>query len=84
MNKISIRTMLLLTFGVGILLSIFSYGARSANQFHALLVLAFAIPGASWGYDIVPSSRGAVIGCSLSAIVGTVLLSVFVLAGGFR
>lgn len=84
MKNISIRTLLLLTLGFGILFSIFNFGAQSANAFHTLLVLAFAIPGASWGYDVSPSSRDAAIGCCVSAIAGTVLLSAFVLAGGFR
>lgn len=84
MKKLSIRTMLLLTLGAGMLLSIFTYGATSANMFHSLLVLAFAIPGASWGYDITKSSRGIVVGCCVSATLGTVFLSAFVLIGGFR
>lgn len=84
MNKLSIRTLLLVTLGVGILLSIFTYGSTSANMFHSLLVLAFAIPGASWGYDMTRTSRGLVVGCCTSATVGTVLLSAYVLMGGFR
>lgn len=84
MKKLSIRTMLLLTLGMGILFSIFTYGSTSANMFHFLLVLAFAIPGASWGYDVTRTSRGLVIGCCVSATIGTVLLSAFVLMGGFR
>lgn len=84
MKKLSIRTMLLLTLGFGILFSIFTYGSTSANMFHSLLVLAFAIPGASWGYDVTRSSRGLVVGCCVSATIGTVLLSAFVLMGGFR
>lgn len=76
--------MLLLTLGMGILFSIFTYGSTSANMFHFLLVLAFAIPGASWGYDVTRTSRGLVIGCCVSATIGTVLLSAFVLMGGFR
>lgn len=66
------------------LVSIFTYGASSANSFHTMLVLAFAIPGASIGYDVNHKSRSAVIGCCVSAVVGTVLLSAFVLLGGFR
>ena len=76
--------MLLLTLGMGILFSIFTYGSTSANMFHFLLVLAFAIPGASWGYDVTRTSRGLVIGCCVSATIGTVLLSAFVFMGGFR
>ena len=84
MKKVSIRTLLLLMLGVAMLISIFTKGASSANAFHTILVLAFAIPGASWGYDQSRSSRGLVIGCCVSATLGTVLLSLFVLAGGFH
>ena len=76
--------MLLVMLGCGMILRIFTYGAGSADIFHMLLVLAFAIPGASWGYDIQPNSRGMVLGWCISATVGAVLLSLFVLAGGFR
>ena len=84
MKKLSIRTLLLLTMGAGMLITIFTRGASSANMFHTILVLAFAIPGASWGYDQSNSSRGLVVGCCVSATLGTILLSAFVLAGGFR
>ena len=84
MKKVSIRTLMLLMLGMAMLITIFTKGASSANMFHTILVLAFAIPGASWGYDQSNSSRGLVIGCCLSATVGTVLLSLFVLMGGFR
>ncbi len=52
-------------------------------MFHLQLVLAFAIPGASVGYDVRGISRGIVIGICVSAIVGTIALSAFVLLGGF-
>ena len=84
MNKLSIRTLMLTTLGFAMLISIFTRGAFSANVFHFVLVMAFAIPGASWRYDQSRSSRGLVIRCCASATVGTVLLSVFVLIGGFR
>ena len=80
---LSIRTLMLMTFGIAMLISIFNFGAVSANMFHTQLVLAFAIPGASIGYDICGNSRGGVIGACLSAIIGTVLLSAVVLLGGF-
>ena len=44
MKKLSIRTLLLLTMGAGMLITIFTRGASSANMFHTILVLAFAIP----------------------------------------
>ena len=56
MAKISIRTMMLVTFGVGLLAVLFTRGAPSVDAFHTILVLAFAIPGASWGYDRKPTS----------------------------
>jgi hypothetical protein len=84
MGKLSIRTMLLLTLGFAILFSIFEYGSSSDDMFHFLAVLAFAIPGASWGYDISKNSRGLVVGTCVSAVAGALLLSAFVLAGGFR
>ena len=42
---------MLITLWVAMLIAIFTGGASSANMFHTILVLAFAIPGASWGYD---------------------------------
>ena len=83
MYKLSIRTLMLVTLGFAMLITIFTRGASSANMFHLILVLAFAIPGASWGYDQNQNSRGLVIGFCASAVIGTVLLSAFVLLGGF-
>ena len=39
--------MMLVTFGVGLLAVLFTRGAPSVDAFHTILVLAFAIPGAS-------------------------------------
>ena len=83
MAKISIRTLMLITLGLAMLITIFTGGASSANMFHTVLVLAFAIPGASWGYDRNPTSRSAVIGLCTWAVVGAVVLSAYVLIGGF-
>ena len=83
MVKISIRTLMLVTLGVAMLFTIFTNGASSANMFHTILVLAFAIPGASWGYDRNPTSKSVVIGLCTWAVVGAVVLSAFVLIGGF-
>jgi len=83
MKKLSVRTLLLLTLGAGILLSVFTYESTSASMFNSfLLLLAFAIPGGSWGYDIWSSSRGVVAGCCVSATLGMVFLSAFVVMGG--
>ena len=83
MAKISIRTLMLITLGIAMLITIFTRGAPSADIFHAVLVLAFAIPGASWGYDRNRTSRSAVIGLCVWAIIGSLVLSAYVLLGGF-
>lgn len=83
MSKISIRTLMLITLGVGLLITLFTRGAPSADAFHAVLVLAFAIPGASWGYDRKRTSRSVAIGLCVWAIVGTVVLSAYILIRDF-
>jgi len=83
MMKLSIRTLMLVMLGIALLITIFTNGAPSANIFHTVLVLAFAIPGASWGYDRNPTSRSAAIGLCVWAIVGTLVLSAYVLLSGF-
>jgi len=79
MANISIRTLMLITLGVALLIALFTRGASSANLFHTILVLAFAIPGASWGYDRNPTSRSIAIGLCVWAIVGTLVLSAYIL-----
>ena len=74
---------MLMTLGAAMLITIFTSGASSANMFHTILVLAFAIPGASWGYDRSPTSWSVVIGLCVWAVVGALVLSAFVLIGGF-
>jgi len=57
MVKVSIRTLMLATLGFAMLFAIFTRGAPSANAFHTIIVLAFAVPGASWGYDLFVNRR---------------------------
>ncbi|MEM8680940.1 MAG: hypothetical protein AAGF97_16465 [Planctomycetota bacterium] len=83
MATISLRTLLLITLGIAMLVMIFSRGAASASVFHTVLVLAFAIPGASWGYDRQPSSRSAAVGLCVWAITGSLVVSAYALLGGF-
>ena len=83
MGNISIRTMMLVTFGVGLLAVLFTRGAPSVDAFHTILVLAFAIPGASWGYDRKPTSGSIVFGLCVWAVVGTVVLSSYILIRDF-
>ena len=78
----SIRSLMLTTLGFALLISIFLFGA-SVNRFHAQLILAFAIPGSSFGYDRWGTSRGIVIGTCVSATVGTLLVSSIILLIGW-
>lgn len=71
--------MLLVTLGYAILCGLFQGTGLGATAVHSLIVAAFAIPGASFGYDQGHSSRAAVIGTSVAAVVGTCALSVYIL-----
>ena len=75
--------MMLVTLGVGILAVLFTRGAPSVDAFHTMLVLAFAIPGANWGYDRKPTSGSVAFGLCLWAVVGTVVLSAYILIRDF-
>lgn len=77
--RVSIRTVGFTMLSVCLLLAIYTQGASSPLASHTTLVLAFAIPGGSWGYDITQTSRGAAIGLIATAIIGTVTLSALVL-----
>ena len=74
---------MLVTLGIAMLVSIFTYGASSVTMFHTILVLAFAIPGASWGYDCKPTSRSVALWLCVWATVGTLVMSAYVLMRGF-
>jgi len=69
--------------GTGLLLALFVSLRVTATVGHLLLVLAFAIPSGSYGYDIGGTSRSAFIGTVIGAIGGTIAISVFVLALDF-
>ena len=79
MKRFSLRTLMLGVMGFAILCGVFHSRGLNVNVVHLLLVLAFAIPGASYGYDIGRSSRSAVIGTCTAAVGGTLLVSVYVL-----
>ena len=80
MSGFSIRTMFFATLGVALLCSLCVYGASSVNMFHMILVLSFAIPSGSLGYDRTRTSRGAAMGTCLGATIGTLMVSAMVLA----
>ncbi len=79
MTGFSIRSLMLITLGLALFLSICTQGAASENLFHLILVLSFAIPGGSLGYDRNRTSRGVAIGTSVGAIAGTLAVSALVL-----
>jgi hypothetical protein len=79
MIRFSLRTILLATMGFAMLCGLFTSRGWNATVFHTLLVLAFAIPGGSYGFDIGRSSRSAAIGTSIAAVAGTLVVSAVVL-----
>jgi hypothetical protein len=79
MTKFSLRTILLATMGFAILCGLFTSRGWNATVFHTLLVLSFAIPGGSYGFDIGRSSRSVAIGTSVAAVAGTLFVCAVVL-----
>ena len=79
-NHFSLRTLMMAVTGSAMLCGLFTCGAASAVVAHTVLVLAFAIPGASYGYDLGGNSRSAVIGLCIAASAGTLVLGAAVLA----
>ena len=79
MNRFSLRTLMLGVMGFAILCGLFCARGMNVNAVHLLLVLAFAIPGGSYGYDVGRSSRSAVIGTCTAAMGGSLLVSLCVL-----
>jgi hypothetical protein len=79
MIRFSLRTLLLVTMGFAILCGLFTSRGMDATLFHTLLVLAFAIPGGSFGFDVGRSSRSIAVGTSVSAVLGTLLVAAAVL-----
>jgi hypothetical protein len=69
--------------GMGLLLALIVSIRVTPTVGQLLLVLAFAIPGGSYGYDIDASSRSAAVGTVLGAVGGTITISVFVLVLDF-
>ena len=53
---------------------LFTSGGMAPVVAHTVLVLAFAIPGGSIGYDIGRSSRSTAIGVCIAAVAGTIVL----------
>jgi hypothetical protein len=78
-RQFSLRTLLLTVMGFAILCGLFTSGGLNATLAHTLLVLAFAIPGGSYGFDVGRSSRSVVVGTSVAAVVGTVSVCAAVL-----
>jgi hypothetical protein len=71
--------MLLAVTGLSMLCGLLTMRGMPEVVIHTLLVLAFAIPSGSYGYDIGRSSRSVVVGTSVGAVGGTVFVSAAVL-----
>lgn len=79
MHRFSLRTLLLTVAAFAVLCGLFTSRGWNADLFHLLLVLAFAVPGGSYGYDVGRTSRSVAIGTSVSAVTGTLFISALVL-----
>ena len=79
MQRFSLRTLLLAVMGFAILCGLLTSRGLSATTVHALLVVAFAIPGGSYGHDVGRTSWSMTIGTSAAAVLGTLLVSAAVL-----
>ena len=79
MTRFSVRTLLLATMGFAILCGLFTSSGLDPTLAHTLLVLAFAVPGGSYGFDVGRSSRSVALGTSVSAVAGTLLVAAVVL-----
>ena len=73
------RTLLLIVLGFAMLCALFTCGGVTPVLGHTVLVLAFAIPGGSYGYDIGRSSRSIAVGVCIASVVGTLVLGASVL-----
>lgn len=73
---------MLLTAGVALLCVAATPGIDMALA-HVLLVLSFALPGGSYGYDYGKTADSAAFGTLISAVLGTVLVSLIVIAKDF-
>jgi hypothetical protein len=82
-KRYSLRTLLLVFLGAAVLCGLFTSRGWHATAFHTLLVLAFAIPGGSYGFDIGRNSRSVAVGTSVAAVSGTVLVCAVVLIMDF-
>jgi hypothetical protein len=73
-NRFSLRTLMLAVLGFSLLCGLFAGSGTTPAVAHTLLVLAFAIPGGSLGYDLGRSSRSLAIGVCVSSVAGTLVV----------
>ena len=73
-NGFSLRTLMLSVLGFAIVCGLFTSGGMAPVAAHTVLVLAFAIPGGSIGYDIGRSSHSIVLGICIASVTGTLIL----------
>jgi hypothetical protein len=73
-NGFSLRTLMLTVFGFALILGLFTSGGMAPIAAHTVLVLAFAVPGGSIGYDLGRTSRSTAVGICLASVAGTLAL----------
>ncbi len=78
-GRFSLRTLMLTVLGFAMLCALFTCGGVPRLVGHTALVLAFAIPGGSFGFDIGRSSRSVVVGVCVASVAGTLVLGASVL-----
>ena len=76
----SLRTLILVTTGIACILGVALAPGINPTLARLVLVLAFAIPGGSVGYDRRKTLDAAALGTIVAAIGGSVLMSGFVIA----
>lgn len=79
MRGFSLRTLLLAMMGLSVLCALFTTSGWNADAAHLLLVLAFAVPAGSLGFDRWHTRRSVVVGACAGAIAGTIFISTLVL-----
>ena len=72
--RISIRSILLVTFGVAVVFAMFARIPHDTNFLpFAAIVTAWAIPSASIGYDVSPTRRGLLVGAITGLSIGALM-----------
>lgn len=80
MQGFSLRTLMLFTGGMAMVCGVFTMGGVPVVVIHLMLVLAFAVPGGSLGFDMGGTSRSTAVGTCVGAVAGTLIVAAVVLS----